>query len=101
MRIFAKKYWVLKLTVLGAICMTCFGAVDDANKPPADDANKPAEQLPFEQRMQKPISVEFRNTAIDDVIRIMADQADVDIIKSPTVTGTVTVTLRNVPLEEA
>ena len=55
----------------------------------------------FEQRMQKKISVDFRDTAIDDVIRIMAEQADVDVIKSPKVTGTVTAKLSNVPLEEA
>jgi type IV pilus assembly protein PilQ len=55
----------------------------------------------FEQRMQKKISVDFRDTEIDDVIRIMAEQADVDVIKSPKVTGTVTAKLSNVPLEEA
>ncbi len=55
----------------------------------------------LEQRMQKKISVDFRNTPIDDVLRIMADQADVDIVKSPKVTGAVTTTLTNVPLEEA
>ncbi len=53
------------------------------------------------QRMQKRVSVDFRNTPIDDVIRIMAEQSDVDIIKSPKVTGEVTATLTNVPLEEA
>ncbi len=51
--------------------------------------------------MQKKISVDFRDTAIDDVIRIMAEQADVDVVKSPKVTGTVTAKLNNVPLEEA
>lgn len=55
----------------------------------------------LEQRMQKKISVDFRDTAIDDVIRIMAEQADVDVVKSPKVTGAVTAKLTNVPLEEA
>jgi type IV pilus assembly protein PilQ len=55
----------------------------------------------LEQRMQKKISVDFRETLIDDVIRIMAEQADVDVVKSPKVTGTVTAKLSNVPLEEA
>ena len=55
----------------------------------------------LEQRMQKTISVDFRNTPIEDVIRIMSEQADVDIVKSPKVTGNVTATLKNVPLEEA
>jgi len=95
MRACAKKYWVLKfVTVVTIVCIVCPAAI-------ADDANKPPERAPFEQRMKKPISVDFRNTPIEDVIRIMADQADVDIVKSPTVTGAVTVTLTNVPLEEA
>ena len=55
----------------------------------------------LEQRMQKRISIDFRDTPIEDVIRIMAEQADVDIVKSPKVTGNVTATLTNVPLEEA
>ena len=55
----------------------------------------------LEQRMQKKISVNFRDMPIDDVIRIMAEQADVDIIKSPKVIGEVTATLTDVPLEEA
>jgi len=53
------------------------------------------------QRMQKRISVDFRDTPIGDVIRIMAEQSGVDIIESPKVTGSVTATLTNVPLEEA
>lgn len=55
----------------------------------------------LEQRMQKRISVDFRNMPIDDVIRIMAEQANVDIVKSPAVVGEVTTTLTNVPLSEA
>jgi type IV pilus assembly protein PilQ len=55
----------------------------------------------LEQRMQKKISVDFRETPIDDVIRIMAEQADVDVVKSPKVTGTVTAKLSNGPLDEA
>ncbi|MBN1795558.1 MAG: hypothetical protein JW804_02695 [Sedimentisphaerales bacterium] len=55
----------------------------------------------LEMRMQKRISVDFRNTPIDDVIRVMAEQADVDIVKSPKVVGDVTTTLTDVPLVEA
>jgi len=53
------------------------------------------------QRMQKRVSIDFRDTPIDDVLRIMAEQSGVDIIKSPKVTGAVTATLTNVPLDEA
>ncbi|MBN2269574.1 MAG: hypothetical protein JXN61_03115 [Sedimentisphaerales bacterium] len=56
---------------------------------------------PLANRLKKTISIEFRKTAIEDVLRIVADQADVDIVKSPKVEGDVTVTLTDVPLEEA
>ena len=55
----------------------------------------------LQQQMQKTISIAFRDTPIDDVIRAIAEKANVDIIKSPQVTGTVTATLTDVPLEEA
>jgi type IV pilus assembly protein PilQ len=54
----------------------------------------------LEQQMRKRISVNFSNTPIDDVIRIIADQANMNIIKSPEVVGDVTATLIDVPLEE-
>ncbi len=56
---------------------------------------------PVEQKMQKLISVDFRNTPMEDVIRILAAQGDIDIVKSPSVVGNVTATLQNVPLGEA
>ena len=54
----------------------------------------------LEQRMRKRISINFSNTPIDDVLRIIADQANMNIIKSPKVVGDVTATLTDVPLEE-
>ncbi|MFH1719727.1 MAG: secretin N-terminal domain-containing protein [Planctomycetota bacterium] len=54
-----------------------------------------------EQKMLKKISVDFRETPIDDVIRAIAKQVDLDIVKGPDVTGNVTATLTDVPLEEA
>jgi type IV pilus assembly protein PilQ len=65
------------------------------------DPKKKEVSASLEERMQKRISVDFRDTPIDDVIRIMADQASVDILKSPKVTGNVTATLTDVPLQEA
>jgi len=76
-------------------------AAENVNKPAAEDVNKPAEEMSLEQRLKERISVDFRNTPIEDVIRIMAERADIDIVKSPNVTGEVTVTLTDVPLEEA
>ncbi|HOK65739.1 MAG TPA: secretin N-terminal domain-containing protein [Anaerohalosphaeraceae bacterium] len=67
-----------------------------------DPAGMRAERLsPVQQRMQQTVSVDFRDTPIDDVLRILARQANVDIIKSPKVEGTVTATLNDVPLGEA
>jgi type IV pilus assembly protein PilQ len=54
-----------------------------------------------EQKMQKKISVDFRDTPIDDVITTIAKQVDLDIVKGPDVTGNVTATLTDVPLQEA
>jgi len=62
---------------------------------------KPELLSPVQQRMQQEISLDFKDTLIDDVLMIMAKQADVDIIKSPKVEGTVTATLTDVPLAEA
>jgi len=55
----------------------------------------------LEQRMLKNVSVDFRATPIEDVLRGLADQADVDIVKGPAVVGDVTATLTDVPLHEA
>jgi type II secretory pathway component HofQ len=66
-----------------------------------EDLQKAEVLTGLEQRMLKKISIDFRDTPIDDVIRVMAEQADVDIVKSPKVIGTVTATLTGVPLEEA
>ena len=54
----------------------------------------------LEQQIRKRISINFSNTPIDDVLRIIADQANMNIIKSPKVVGDVTATLTDVPLEE-
>jgi len=96
---FMTKCSGLKFLMLFAfVVLVCAVAV-------AEDSNKNAEKkevlTTLEQRMLKKISIDFREMPIEDVIRMMAKQADVDIVKSPKVTGNVTVTLTNVPLEEA
>ena len=55
----------------------------------------------LEQRMQKTVSIDVNELPIDMMIRQLAEQADLNIIKSPKVTGDVTVTLKDVPLVEA
>jgi type IV pilus assembly protein PilQ len=68
---------------------------------PNENPNQKKVSTTLQQRMLKTISVDCINTPIEDVIRMIAEQANVDIIKSPSVTGNVTATLTNVPLVEA
>jgi len=79
-----------------AICTVAFA--QDSN---SVDLSAKKVLTPLEQRMLREVSIDFRDTQIEDVLRAMADLAEVDIIKSPKVIGTVTATLTNVPLEEA
>lgn len=81
------------LLILG-LCVA--GIPQDAEKPPEEKV-----LTTVEQKMLKKISVDFRETPIDDVIRTIAKQVDLDIVKGPDVTGNVTATLTDVPLEEA
>ena len=101
------KYTRLKFLVVFAIVVFGWATAgaqiaDEQQQQIVDEQEEPKEVLTtLEQRMLKKISIDFRNTPIDDVLRIMAEQANVDIVKSPTVIGNVTATLTNVPLEEA
>jgi type IV pilus assembly protein PilQ len=52
-------------------------------------------------KLQKRVSVDFKDTPIDDVIKVFAEQAGIDVIKSPEVVGTVTAKLTDIPLQEA
>jgi type IV pilus assembly protein PilQ len=85
--------------ILLTMCAVCLG--EDANSVEGVAPPTKGVLTPLEERLQKKISVDFRDTPIDDVIRIMAEQVDVDIIKSPNVTGNVTAKLTDVPLAEA
>ncbi|MHC4212206.1 MAG: secretin N-terminal domain-containing protein [Planctomycetota bacterium] len=93
-----KTRWFGALVVLSIFMLTSSVTL-------AEDGDGAEDQMEvltsLEQRMQKRISVSFVEEPIDGVIRIIADQADVDIIKSPTVVGNVTATLTEVPLKEA
>ena len=53
------------------------------------------------RRMKTRVSVDFREAPMEDVIKSLAQQADIDIVKGPSVTGSVTATLTDVPLDEA
>ncbi len=73
----------------------------DAADPKEVSSKRQVKPSEVEIKMGKRVSVDFRETDIDDVLRSMADQANVDIIKSPKVVGLVTASLTNVPLDEA
>ncbi len=87
-------YWLLWIVLAAA----GYGQEAQAEDPKAVKAEL---LTPVQQRMQQEISIDFRETPIEDVLRMLAKQADVDIIKSPKVIGTVTATLTDVPLSEA
>src|SRR4030043_1289114 len=94
------QWFLMTLVFVLATCATGLG--DPATADSSDEAAGKKEVLtPLEQQMQKTISITFRETPIDDVIRAIAEKANVDIIKSPQATGTVTATLTDVPLGEA
>ena len=54
-----------------------------------------------EEGMSKIVTVDFRDTPIDDVLRSLADQSKVNIVKSPKITGNVTASISGVSLREA
>jgi len=59
------------------------------------------ELTPFRQRLQTRITYTCTELPIEKVLMELADMAGIDIVKSPKVTGNVTVKLTEVPLEEA
>ncbi|KPJ65708.1 MAG: hypothetical protein AMJ43_10250 [Coxiella sp. DG_40] len=105
------KYSGLRLlTILAFIVAVCAiaPAENDNENPKKDVAENAGDNLrekevltTLEQRMQERITIDASDLPIDTVIRQLAEQADVDLIKSPKVMGNVTATLTDVPLQEA
>ncbi len=54
-----------------------------------------------QKKMKKIVTVNYPSTPIDEVLRSLASQADLDIVKAPEVTGNVTAALTDVPLDAA
>jgi len=84
------------LTIIAVICLSC--AVAQAGN---EDSEQQKGLTAIEQRMQKRIYIDANDLSIDTVIRQLAEQADLNYIKSPNVVGNVTVTFKDVPLDEA
>jgi len=88
-------FWTLLSVVLAASTVAFAG--DDPV-----DADKKEVLTTLELQMQKTISIEASDLPIDQVIRQLAEQADIDVVISPKVTGNVNVgPLTDVPLVEA
>ncbi len=99
MRNLMKKYGALKFVmVFAVVCLGWAIAVAQAGN---EEPEERAGLTELERRMQKRVFIDHNDTPIDAVIRQLAETADLDFIKSPNVIGNVTVTLTDVPLEEA
>jgi type IV pilus assembly protein PilQ len=103
MRSFAVKFSRLKLVAFVAVILAVPASYHGLAAQSSDVGTAQKEVLTtLEQRMQKTISIEASNLPIDKIIRQLAEQADVNLIISPKVTGQVNVgPLTNVPLAEA
>lgn len=65
------------------------------------EPQSPSDEATLQDRLSQKISVEVRKMPIEDVIRLITEQADVDVVMSPSVEGDATVKLTDVTLEEA
>jgi len=98
-----KSSRLILLAICAFVCLCCVPALaqDEQAQAQADKTGKKEILTDLEQRMQKKISIDVNDVAIGTVVRQLADQANVDLIKSPLVIGNVTVSLTDVSLEEA
>ena len=86
--------------VAGVLIILCAGPIALS----VDAASVPGDQRVLtsaQQQLKERVSFTCRDLPIDTVLMQLADQADVDIIKSPSVKGNVTVKITDVPLDEA
>ena len=97
-----KQKWLgIAVLLWGVLFLGTRSAGQQVHSNPNEPAMKVRQLTEVEKRMKKTISVDYRVTPIDDVLRAMAQQANIDIVKSPAVIGDVTATLTDVPLDEA
>jgi len=99
MKNFMKENVVLRLLMV--IAVVCLGWSIAAAQAGNEEPEEKASLTDIERRMQKNISIDVNDQPIDLVIRQLVEQADLNYIKSPNVIGNVTVTFKDVPLEEA
>jgi type IV pilus assembly protein PilQ len=87
------KMWAALLLILGV----CVAGVAQGAAAPAEEQRV---LTLVEQTMLKRISVNFQETPIDAVVKAICDDAGLDFVMGPEVTGSVTTTLKDKPLEE-
>jgi type IV pilus assembly protein PilQ len=90
-----------RLNILIICAFICLGRVSASAVESKEQAAKKTVLTDLELRMQKVVCIDVNEVPIGTVIKQLADQADVNLIMSPKVSGHVTVTLREVSLEEA
>lgn len=89
------------LAAFALVCLCSIPALSQDEQVKADAGEKKEMLTDLEQRLQKKISIDVNDVPIGVVVRQLADQVDVNLIKSPAVTGNVTVSLKDVALQEA
>lgn len=90
------KLCSVELVLIITFCFMSYGTVLAADTPDTKEV-----LTEIEVKLQTRVSVNFIDTPIDSVIRTLAEQANIDVIKSPEVVGNVTAKLTDVPLKEA
>ncbi len=88
-------------TLLTAIAVICLGCIVTMARAANVESEENQALTAVQQRMKKNISIDVSDQPIDLVIKQLVEQAGLNYIKSPNVVGNVSVTFRDVPLEEA
>jgi type IV pilus assembly protein PilQ len=94
---FKTSLFIFMIICISGIASNAAGALQEPNA--ATAVAQPLSQLDI--KLQKKVSIDVSDVPIETVIRQLVEQVDIDFIKSPKVTGNVTVTLKNVTVEEA
>ena len=85
--------------ILAVILTLVLCTVNMAQNVMEEDQERPL--TPIEQKMRQKITLNFRDVPIDDILTSISEQVELNIVKSPAITATVTVSVKDVPLEEA
>ena len=74
--------------------------VEGSSLTPAEQKTAPAPKYQGDP-LRKPVTIEFREMDLSNVVALLAQQADINVIAGTDITGTVTASLKNIPLMEA